>query len=170
MKRVETLTKRIKFVDTKQVNPESISTSATRGLLIRSPWIERILQGSKCWEIRGSNTNVRGRIALIRSGSGKIVGTCDLMDVVGPLTLSELRENACKLGCIDEDPQSLPYEKTYAWVFKNPVPLEEPIPYKHPSGAIIWVKLPELELNDCSGQFHQSEQQLKLIYTATGKS
>lgn len=157
-------------MDTKQVNPESVSEWTTRGLLIRSPWIERILQGSKCWEIRGSNTSVRGRIALIKSGSGKIVGTCDLVDVVGPLTLSELRENACKLGGIDDDLQSLPYEKTYAWVFKNAMPLEQPIPYKHPAGAIIWVKLPELELKGCSDQSHQSPNQLKLSYTATGKS
>jgi hypothetical protein len=56
-----------------------------RGLLIRSPWIEEILRGRKTWEIRGSNTNIRGRIGLIRSGSGLVVGTCDLVDVEGPL-------------------------------------------------------------------------------------
>ena len=56
------------------------------GLIIRSPWIETILAGEKTWEIRSSNTNVRGPIARIRGGSGRVVGTCDLVDCIGPLT------------------------------------------------------------------------------------
>jgi hypothetical protein len=28
-----------------------------------------------------------------------------------------------------------------AWVLDNPRPLKKPLPYQHPSGAIIWVKL-----------------------------
>jgi hypothetical protein len=62
-----------------------------RGLLIRSEPIKEILTGRKVWEIRGGATNVRGRIALIRSKSGLIVGTCNVVEVVGPLTLAELR-------------------------------------------------------------------------------
>ncbi|MFY9621753.1 MAG: ASCH domain-containing protein [Pyrinomonadaceae bacterium] len=115
--------------------------------MIRSPWIEQILAGRKSWEIRGTNTNVRGHIALIRSGSGKIVGTCDLVDVIGPLTLSDIQDNASISGSDAAEFKSLPYQKTYAWVLKNPEPLEEPIPYKHPSGAIIWVRLPDVELS-----------------------
>jgi hypothetical protein len=64
-----------------------------RGLLIKEPWIGKILKGLKKWEIRGSKTNIRGTIALIRSGSGLIVGTCDLVDVKGPLILAEMRKN-----------------------------------------------------------------------------
>jgi hypothetical protein len=44
--------------------PEMLS-----GLLIRSPYVDWILAGSKTWEIRGSSTAKRGRIALIQSGS-----------------------------------------------------------------------------------------------------
>lgn len=113
-----------------------------RGLLIRSPAIEKILQGDKTWEIRGSNTHIRGTIALIRSGSKLIVGTCELVDVVGLLTSSEFRKNYHKIGISKEDlREGLPYEKTYAWILKNAKALKKPIPYKHPSGAIIWVKL-----------------------------
>lgn len=117
---------------------------ALRGLLIKSPWIEEILQGRKTWEIRGSNTNIRGKIALIRSGSGLVVGTCELVDVKGTLTLPEMRRNVDK-HCIplNDLERGLYYEKTYAWVLKNAKPLKTPIPYKHPSGAIIWVKLPD---------------------------
>lgn len=139
-----------------------------RGLLIRSPWIDRILDGSKCWEIRGSNTGVRGTIALIKSGSGKIVGTCDLVHVLGPLTLQNIRENASKLGG-GADLISLPYQKTYAWVLKNAKTLEEALPYKHPPGAIIWVKLPELELKEHSRP-PQPSQQPKLLYFEAGQS
>lgn len=37
-----------------------------RGLILKSPWIDLILDGRKTWEIRGSNTLVRGHIALIK--------------------------------------------------------------------------------------------------------
>ncbi|WP_281975144.1 hypothetical protein [Halobacillus litoralis] len=40
------------------------------GLLVQAPWIDLLLAGSKIWEIRGSNTKKRGRIGLIKSGSG----------------------------------------------------------------------------------------------------
>lgn len=64
-----------------------------KGLLIKKPWIDLILRGKKTWEIRGSRTFTRGRIALIESQSGTVVGTCDIVDVVGPLTPDQLRRN-----------------------------------------------------------------------------
>lgn len=113
----------------------------SRGLIIRSPYVDWILAGKKTWEIRGRRTHVRGRIALIRGGSGFIVGTCEITNVVGPLTLRELRKNARKLAEPKSEIKSLPYERTYAWVLKNARKLRRPRRYKHPSGAIIWVKL-----------------------------
>lgn len=110
-------------------------------LIIRSPWVEMILVGKKTWEIRGSNMHVRDRIALIRGGSGLIVGTCDLVHVVGPLTLRQLRENAQKAGLERSEISAKPYSKTYAWVLSNVRKLNRPRPYKHPSGAVIWVRL-----------------------------
>jgi hypothetical protein len=114
---------------------------SSRGLIIRSPFIDWILAGKKTWEIRGRRTHVRGKIALIRGGSGLIVGTCELVNVVGPLTLQELRKNNRKLAEPKSEITSLPYETTYAWVLKNARKLRRPRRYKHPSGAIIWVKL-----------------------------
>ena len=116
-----------------------------RGLLIRTPWIEEILDGKKTWEIRGSYTHIRGTIALIRSGSGHIVGTCELADVLGPLTLSDMYENLLKhREPLNDLMNGLPYEKTFAWVLNNIQPLPQPIPYNHPCGAVIWVNLPDL--------------------------
>ena len=112
-----------------------------RGLIIRTPYVDWILAGKKTWEIRGRNTHVRGRIALIRGGSALIVGTCKITNVIGPLTLRELRKNASKLAEPKSEIKSLPYETTYAWVLKNVRKLKRPRRYRHPSGAIIWVKL-----------------------------
>ena len=57
-----------------------------RGILIKPPWIEKILSGQKTWEIRGSRTKVRGTIGLIKSKSGMVVGVADLVDCVGPIS------------------------------------------------------------------------------------
>jgi hypothetical protein len=114
------------------------------GLLIRSPWIEQILEGKKTWEIRGANTRIRGTIALIRSGSSQIVGTCELAEVLGPLAVSDMRDNISKhFEAQDSLLDALPYERTFAWVLRNAQRLPQPIRYKHPSGAVIWVKLPD---------------------------
>ena len=51
-----------------------------KGLIIKAPWIDYILSGKKTWEIRGCNTKIRGEIALIQSGTGKIYGTVELVD------------------------------------------------------------------------------------------
>jgi hypothetical protein len=115
-----------------------ISAEATHGLLIRQAPLEKILAGTKTWEIRGRATARRGRIALIESKSGQVVGTCELVDVVGPLTLRELRQHADRTGFSPSEP---PYERTYAWVLRVARRLPSPVPYCHPSGAVIWVKL-----------------------------
>lgn len=56
-----------------------------RGLVVKLPYIEQILEGIKIWEVRGTSTNIIGIIALIKSGSGKIFGT---VDVVGTKKIS----------------------------------------------------------------------------------
>jgi hypothetical protein len=101
-----------------------------------------ILNKEKIWEIRGRNTRIRGKIALIRGGSGLIVGTCDLASVIGPLTLGQFRRNAPKAGLSASQIGSLPYKETYAWVLRNVSRLDTAQRYKHPSGAVIWVRLP----------------------------
>src|SRR5690349_84657 len=62
----------------------------TRGLIIRSSWIEMILDSRKDWEMRSTPTRQRGPIALIRKGSGTIVGIADLADVLPALSPEEM--------------------------------------------------------------------------------
>lgn len=114
------------------------SPNITRGLLILKEHLDKILAGTKTWEVRGRATARRGPIALIESKSGRVVGTCEIIDVVGPLTLAELRRNAARTAFT---PKELPYSSTYAWVVRNARRLTRPVPYEHPGGAVIWVRL-----------------------------
>ena len=66
--------------------------------MIRPHWIDLILKGTKTWEIRGSRTTARGTIGLIPSGSGTIVGVCEVVDCLGPLSARSFRLNAAKAG------------------------------------------------------------------------
>ena len=108
-----------------------------RALIVRDPHISRILSGLKTWEIRGSNTKIRGLIGLIKSGSGLIVGTAELVDSI-PVDEESLRTNFHRHLA---EPQLIRYPNPHAWVLKNAKLLNEPIPYKHKQGIIIWVKL-----------------------------
>jgi hypothetical protein len=60
---------------------------------------------------------------------------------VGPLNAAELQENAGKAGFGLGRREEMPYEKTFAWVLANARRFRVPVPYEHPSGAVIWVQL-----------------------------
>jgi len=119
-----------------------------KGLISKSPHIENILSGKKTWEIRGSNTKIRGEIALIKSGSGTIVGKCKIIDVIGPLNFRDLEKNIGR-HCVPEDQLRRvfgKYRKLYSWVLGDAVKLPTPVAYDHPNGAVIWVNLKEGKL------------------------
>ncbi len=109
-----------------------------KALIIKKPWIDYILDGQKTWEIRGSNTKIRGEIELIQSGSGLVVGKCNLIDSK-ELSLKEYQNNKDK-HCV-HDVNVLPYKQTFAWIVKDARRYSVPKKYKHPNGAIIWVNL-----------------------------
>ncbi len=109
-----------------------------KGLIIKKPWIDYILEGKKIWEIRGSKTNIRGEIELIQSGSGLVVGRCEIVDCI-PLSLETYKASTDKHQI--SDTAILPYKQTYAWVVKNAQRYVQPRKYKHLNGAIIWVNL-----------------------------
>jgi hypothetical protein len=103
-----------------------------RALLIRRPWIDKILDGEKTWGIRGSRTSVQGPIGLIASRSGMVLGVCDLVDCIGPLTGAEFRKNA-KKAVMRPSEATLGYHRhTHAWVLKNARKLARPMEYQHP--------------------------------------
>ena len=114
-----------------------------RALIIKKPWLDKILAGTKTWEIWGSRTNIRGRIGLIESRSGTVVGLCEVIDCVGPLTAEEYRRNARRAGMLPAEANLGGYKNTFAWVLANARRFKTPVPYRHPSGAVIWVALDE---------------------------
>jgi hypothetical protein len=99
-----------------------------RALLIRRPWIDLILGGQKTWEIRGARTAIRGQIGLIASRSGTVIGVCDLVDCVGPLTAEQFRKNAKKAGMRPSEATLGYYRQTYAWVLEKPRLLKQSLP------------------------------------------
>ncbi len=115
----------------------------TRALVVRAPWAGMLVRGDKTWEIRGAATHVRGPIAIAQGGTGLIVGTAVLSDCLGPLTLDQYREAWRQRGGGDHPEAPSPYPLAFAWVMTHPSALRMPIPYSHPSGAVIWVKLSE---------------------------
>jgi hypothetical protein len=119
-----------------------------RGLVIREPYASQILSGEKIWEIRGRPTQIRGPVVIVKSGTGRAYGTANLVRVLGPLDLDDLVD-APELPQSEREEllrEGPPYPKTYAYVFTNPNWFERPIPYRHPSGAVTWVRLPDLDL------------------------
>lgn len=114
------------------------------GLIIMEEPVEQILSGLKTWEIRGMQTKIRGTIALIKKGTKTVVGTADLVDVRGPLSVPTLRRTMSLHRLTrDECTAGGGYKQTHAWVLENVKRLAKPVPYKHPSGAVIWVLLPD---------------------------
>jgi hypothetical protein len=112
-----------------------------RALLIRRPYVEDILAGRKTWEIRGSRIGIRETIALVASGSGTVIGVCEVVDCIGTLTQDQFRKNASKAGMPKKKAILGWYRQTFAWVLAKPKYLKKPVSYKHPYGAMAWAKL-----------------------------
>lgn len=138
-------------------DPDPITWGAVgppvRGLMVRDPYLTDIISQRKTWEIRSFSTSIRGRIGLIKSGSGHVFGEAKIDHVVGPLSLEQLL-NHTEIGPHDvselEKSGTLPYSddqglsKTFAWVLKSIRAYEPPVAYRHPSGAVTFVDLTQL--------------------------
>jgi len=111
-----------------------------KGLIIDEPWVTMIVAGKKTWEMRSRNTSVRGRIALIRKGSKTVIGVADLVGTVPRLSQSGLKANVAKHQ-VPENRIGEEFKHNTAWVLEGARPLREPVPYRHPAGAVIWVNL-----------------------------
>lgn len=113
----------------------------TRGMVVRAPWAGHLASDEKSWEIRGKPTRIRGPVAIIQGGSGLVLGVAELVDCVGPLNRLDLKGALPYHLDPDIDGTMELYDAPYAWVFRKAVRFEKPVPYTHPSGAVIWVTL-----------------------------
>ena len=109
-------------------------------LVIKPEWLEMILAGDKCLEIRGSPTDKVGqRIYLAASGAPNlIVASVYLSDCIGPLSAVEweaLRPGHCVPG-------GSGYHVTYAYRFDDLVRYHWPVPYARKHGVVTWENVP----------------------------
>ena len=124
-------------------------------LLVRQPWAQLIVSGEKLWELRGTATQRRGRIGIAEAGSGTLVGEVTVADCIQVGRRSSDGDFIIPWGNAEdflaapqnmskhcmEDTAAIPYKKIWAWVLEAPVAYVSPQPYRHPKGAVIWVKL-----------------------------
>ena len=114
-----------------------------KALIVDEPWVTAILSGQKTWEMRKGVCKIRGPIALIRKGSGHVVGIAEVTDCRPPLTTPTAYSEAETQHRIPLARQEQAFADGWRtpWVLRNARRLNMPVPYKHPSGAVIWVNL-----------------------------
>ena len=108
------------------------------GLIIKKERCNNIFAGKKI-EVRSSNTQKRGRFAIIQSGSGKIVGDAFLTHTV-KIRDEEHFKILRHMHHIPGRMEDLKYKNVWGWNLVSVYRYEKPIPYTHPQGAVIWVK------------------------------
>lgn len=111
------------------------------GLIIKKKWLNLIVSGKKTIEIRGNNTQKQNEtIYLLESGTHRVVATA-IISSTYPISCSDWAEERDK-HCVDISYTDLKkrYKTPYAWVLSKIKPIEDIWYYKHPQGAVIWVK------------------------------
>ena len=115
-----------------------------RCLKINDKWANLILSGRKTWEIRRTNTKIRGRIALGNTKTLCCVGYATLIDSV-EMTVEELKKHNDKHQAndfIEKYAQGRKGQKRrkklFAWVLKDVVKTK-PKRYSHSTGS--WCKI-----------------------------
>lgn len=114
-----------------------------RGLIIKEKWANLILAGEKTIEIRGTKATIRGEIGVIISGTGALQGEVTLVDSLQmDRAYYERNRDRHKVGLSWEELLKI-YKQPCAWVLTGAKRYDEPIPYKHKQGCVVWVKLNE---------------------------
>lgn len=114
-----------------------------KALVIDEPWSSLILTGEKTGEMRKTGRKIRGTIALIRKGSGQVVGTAKVTDSLPPLPDPAAYAAAEPFHRIPPARQRRAFEDGWRtpWVLADAHPLPGPVSDLHPNGAAIWVNL-----------------------------
>jgi hypothetical protein len=114
----------------------------TTALVIADPWIGMILDGSKTWEMRSTNTSRRGWIGLIRKGTGCVWGIAQIADSGLPMSPEKMIETFEKHRIPEHMIRSGEVSKwNTPWILKDVRVLNQPVPYTHKLGAVTWVSL-----------------------------
>lgn len=129
-----------------------------KGLIIREPWISYILSGTKIWEMRSRQTLYRGRVGLIRKGTGTVAGVAEIADSLPPLDSAGFRAAREKHGVPPEkEVEVLQSGWVYPWVLHNVRILRRPVPAGQKPGAVTWVTLAQAAVSDIARQCEEEE-------------
>ena len=113
--------------------------SAKLALVVKKCWLDKILAGEKDWEIRGSATKLRGPIHFGENAAGgKLVGRARLVDSL-EIPRASFMEHIHR-HCV-KSMREVPYTTIFAWVLEKPERFRKPFVYKHPPGAVTWVRV-----------------------------
>jgi len=104
------------------------------------PYAKLVISGKKKWDIRKTNTSIRGRIGILFGDT--ILGTVVLSDVKGPMSAKKLAEYTEHLSTYERMNNYSKGKKLYAWVLKNPVKFKKPIKInkKYVNGNLVDIK------------------------------
>jgi hypothetical protein len=116
-----------------------------KALVIADPWIDLILKGEKTWEMRKRPWNFRGSVALIRKGSGQVLGIAIVIECRPALHDLAAYAAAEHLHCIPPAMQPETFDKGWRtpWVLAHARCLARPVPYRHRKGAMSVFDLDE---------------------------
>jgi hypothetical protein len=97
------------------------------------------LKGDKTLEMRKKNCNIRGEVALIRKGSGLVVGTANVVDSRPPIATRADYAAAEPKHRIPPARQERALTDGWRtpWVLANAQPLQNAVRYKPPSVAVV---------------------------------
>jgi hypothetical protein len=111
------------------------SHSEIRCLKIDEKWINLILNGSKTWEIRRTNTKIRERIALGDKETRQVVGYAKIADS-RKMTVEDLKKHNDKHRANDFiDTYSGGKAALFAWFLADIEVESNPKPYTYSTGS-----------------------------------
>ena len=87
-------------------------------LFVKAPFAGWIVDRVKLIEYRTKSTNIRGRIGIIESGTGTVIGDAELINSVYNST-----------------------QNIYTWLLRSPRRYAKPIAFEHKHGCVTWAIL-----------------------------
>jgi hypothetical protein len=118
---------------------------ALKALVVDRPWIGKILDGEKDWEMRSRGTAVRGQVALIEKGTGTVVGLATVVDSLPALSIDQVQSHFARHRVPGAMVRRPGFKWFTPWVLADVRRLGTPVPYRHPLGAVTWVNLSPAE-------------------------
>jgi hypothetical protein len=126
-------------------------------LFVKPPFAGYIVDKVKTSEYRTQHTYIRGRIGIIESGTGTVIGDAELA------------------GCY----KNLQHDGIWDWVLKNARRYATPVPFKHKKGAMVWINLdidpakqaiaPELSVTQLQDEFQVYGKELEKFFAERRK-